>query len=152
MNLLKISSFLYFVIICNFTFSQDSTYYSDMEDSLSVWVDIRIENVKKSKEKVIMPLAVRTIGWGCNCPNYYIGVNTNTQEGPWIEPKADKKFPHSDSVGYSLIVTGYFTGKWKVYDFRNKDGDGDYYKIPQFKIISWEENKKEYEAPMMIIK
>ena len=96
-----------------------------------------------------MPFVVRSLGWGCMCPDYYIGVSPNTQEGPWISVIAPDDFPVSDTKGYSLIVTGVFTGDSVEEDFRNEDGEPEewLYKMPEFKIHNWKENRMDYDVP-----
>lgn len=133
--------------------------YQQFADSLQgdfdVWVNERVGNAKKGiVEKVEMPLVVRTLAWGCRCPDNYIGVGVNTKEGPWILPTSTKKLPRPDEKGYSLIVVGYFTGKIIDLDLRESADEPDewFYRVPEFKVISWTKNTKEYEvgAPKII--
>jgi hypothetical protein len=125
--------------------------YSDMAqaDSVDSWLDQRVENAKNGQhEKVEMPFVVRCTGWGCACPDYYIGVAPSVQDGPFISAKAPEGFPDVDSKGYSLIVTGYFTGKIVKVDLRGKYGpEEELYHIPQFKVLSWKENTLDYDVP-----
>jgi|GEM_PF-2501336 len=147
---IKINVLITILVLIKVAASAQSQTYEEFGDSIQNWLEQRISNANKGiKEKVEMPFAVRTLGWGCMCPDNYIGISPNVQEGPWIAPKAPKNFPVSDTIGYSLIVTGYFTGKWKEKDFRNKDGEPQewLYKMPEFNIISWRENKLGYETP-----
>jgi len=112
-------------------------------------MDQRVENAKKGiKEKVKMPMVVRSMGWGCECPAHYIGVSAGTNDGPWISAVTPKKFPTMDESGHSLVVVGYFTGKVIEQDMRNADGEPEewLYKTPEFQVLSWEENKKDYEV------
>jgi len=114
---------LYFTFLFTFSivvlFSQDKTYDNWLQEGdPNEWVAERIENANKGiKEIVKMPLVVRFTGWGCLCPDYYMGISPFTQEGPWIEPIASKKFPSTSFDGHSLIVKGYFTGKMIPIDF-----------------------------------
>jgi hypothetical protein len=148
------------LLFCLF-FSQvadaQSVYFADYGDSLQIWLNLRVENARKGlKETVEMPLVVRSTGWGCMCPDHYIGVSPLTQEGPWISPIVPEKFPVSDSMGYSLVVKGFFTGKMKKIDLRNEAGEpADWlYTVPLFKITSWKNNSEEYsvDAPKVIHK
>jgi hypothetical protein len=155
---------LFFLLCIDISFAQtDSSLhpltYMEMAlgDSVKKWLDIRVANAKNGiKETVQVPFVVRTLAWGCMCPDNYIGVSPNLGDGPWVFPLASKKFPKSDTIGYSLIVTGYFTGRMKTIDLRNKEGEPPewLYVIPEFKVLSWVENKKEYdvEAPHLIKK
>jgi hypothetical protein len=86
-------------------------FADSLQGNFKAWVYQRVENAKKGIiEKIEMPFVVRTFAWGCKCPNNYIGVGVNTQEGPWIFPIGNKSLPDSDDKGYSLIVTGIFYG------------------------------------------
>lgn len=129
--------------------------YMDKADSVKTWMDQRVENAKKGiNEKVKMPMVVRSTGWGCECPVHYIGVSSTTNDGPWISAVAPKKFPTMDETGHSLVAVGYFTGKIIEQDMRGPNGEPEewLYKTPEFKIISFEENKKDYDvdAPKVI--
>lgn len=116
------------------------TIFAQFTDSAAeAWYNKRIRNAKKGiREKVEMPIVVHSTGWGCTCPDYYIGTEPNyNSDGLWLSPLTSETFPVSDSVGHSLIVKGYFTGK-------TEDEEGDdtiVYHVPLFKIISWKVNK-----------
>jgi hypothetical protein len=144
------------ILFMSFSFrleAQTKTYF-DMADSVKIWMDKRVENaVNGIKEKVEMPFVVRSTGWGCRCPDSYIGVSPSVGDGPWVSPVKPKKFPSVDSVGHSLIVQGYFTGKWVTEDLRNEDGEPEewLYKMPEFKITAWRKNKLEYDVPAPFI-
>lgn len=117
----------------NFSVHAQKKTYMEMGDTVKTWLAERVENAAKGiKEKVEMPFVVRSTGWGCMCPDSYIGVSPGMGDGPWIwpiKPRLNgavgqaKKFPEVDSVGHSLIVQGYFTGKWIEQDLRNEDGE-----------------------------
>ena len=107
-------------------------------DSVQGWINKRVENAKNGvKEQVKMPFVVRTTGWGCTCPKYYIGTDPLSGTGFWLMPITPKKFPVSDSLGHSLIVEGYFTGKMMKF----AGDDNDVLLVPQFKITSWQANE-----------
>ena len=119
-------------------------------DSISNWMDLRINNANNNtQETVEMPFAVRSLGWGCLCPDHYIGISPHSQEGPWIGAITPDEFPASNRNGHSLIVTGKFTGNWVEEDFRDENGEPEewLYKMPEFKIISWKENELDYNSP-----
>ncbi|MFH0893703.1 MAG: hypothetical protein V2A54_04645 [Bacteroidota bacterium] len=137
------------LFLFSFAYSQTETY-EEFADSLSDWVIARVENAAKGKpEMVEMPFVARCWGWGCMCPDYYIGVSVGVLDGKWVFPKAPKGFPKSDSLGYSMIVTGYFTGKWKDIDLRNEEKEPAewLYHMPVFKVLTWRENTVSYEVP-----
>ena len=139
-----------FVIISHKSASAQTKTYMEMGDTVKTWLNERVENAKKGiKEKVEMPFVVRTTGWGCMCPDSYIGVSSMMNDGPWVLPIKPKKFPTVDSIGYSLVVQGFFTGKIVEQDLRGENGEPEewLYKMPEFKITAWRKNKLEYEVP-----
>ncbi len=123
--------------------------YLEFGDSVQIWLDERLAQAHAHhRERVQMPLSVRSAAWGCKCPDSYIGESPNTQEGPWIFVLAPAGFPKVDSAGHALIVEGYFTGKFKTQDLRNPDGNPAewLYRIPRFRVKSWRDNPSYGEA------
>ncbi len=128
--------------------------YTPSPDSLSKWITARYELAVLGKpEKVEKLMVVRSTGWGCRCPEQYIGVSTSTQEGPFIHIISPETFPVSDSIGYSLVVKGFFTGKNIQLDLRMNEDEPDewVYNLPEFRIIKWKYNKKGYNRKWFII-
>lgn len=122
--------------------------FFDKQPILKEWVKERVKNAQNKKREIVeLPLAVRTKAWGTKCPYHYIGVSANTREGPWLMPITPKGFPISDDTGYSLIVTGYFTGKQITKDYRTSEKEPQdwIYTLPEFKILSWKKNKLDYD-------
>lgn len=143
----------FLIVIIHFGNNYSQNTYQSFADSLQgdfkEWINLRVENAKRGMiEKIEMPLVVRTRAWGCICPDNYLGVGVNTQEGPWIYPISKKPLPIPDDKGYSLIVIGYFTGEMKNLDLRQSLDDPDEwnYIIPVFKITKWAKNKKGYDV------
>lgn len=150
------SQFLFILFLfCSVTSTKAQTTFDQFGDSLQSWVDQRVHKARKNRtETVIMPLAVRSTGWGCMCPDYYIGVSPGTQEGPFLNIVCDDPtFPLSDSLGYSLIVHGYFDGTIVIQDYRDETGEpeGWLYKTPQFVVTSWEMNTLDYTVSAPVI-
>jgi hypothetical protein len=145
----KIFFLLIFLSPLNIVFAQPDS------DSVQNWVDARVENAKAGKkEKVKMVMAVRTLAWGCKCPDHYMGVSSNNQEGPFISPTYPNSLPLSDTIGYSLIVEGYFTGNIIDQDMRDSEDEPEewFYHLQEFTITKWTKNKKGYDAVWMEIK
>lgn len=123
--------------------------YEGTPDSLQQWVDQRVVNAENGiKETVKIPLAVRSLSWGCICPDHYIGYSPDVQEGPWIFPTGKKKLPKSDQFGHSLTVTGYFTGKMITKDLRRSKEEPEewIYTMPEFIVTEWNINTDESET------
>lgn len=142
---------LLLVLLCASTllFAQEETYF-DAQPKIKSWLTKRLENAKKGKREIVeFPMAVRSAAWGCRCPYHYMGVTPSVAEGPWIFPIQPKGFPQSDEKGHSLIAVGYFTGKEITKDYRinkEKEPESWVYKMPEFKIVSWRKNTKDYEV------
>lgn len=113
--------------------------YEEFAGELQAWVNERVENSKNGKiETVEMPYVIRSSGWGCDCPYYYIGTNPNTLNGIYIAPIAPRQMPYEPTeTGYKYIVTGHFTGLIKT----KKYGETEY-DLPQFKITEFKKNTK----------
>lgn len=129
--------------------------YTEFADSVQAWVDARVEAAKAGKsERVVMPVAVRSLGWGCACPDAYIGESPGVHEGPWIWVESKRRFPKVDRLGHSLIVTGSFTGEMKTQDLRNEEGEPEewLYVMPVFRAEKWTPSKEigEAAAPKVI--
>ena len=123
--------------------------FAEFGDSGQIWLDTRVKNVQKGiKEQVEMPFVVISTGWGCTCPDYYMSTEALVGTGLYLSPITPKGFPVSDSLGYSLIVKGYFTGKNKKFI----GDDSIIWLVPQFKITSWENNEAgdNADAPTVI--
>lgn len=126
-----------------------SPVYEDVVDSLQEWVNQRVNNASEGAREVIeTPFVVRSTGWGCLCPEHYIGISPYVQDGPWMAALAPADFPVMDSIGHSLVVTGYFTGKYVEIDLRNENGEPEewLYIVPEFQVLSWSPNEAQYEA------
>ena len=125
--------------------------WQESSETVADWLALEMEYAaSKAPVKVEMPLVVRSTGWGCRCPEHYIGVGTTVQEGPFLSlENVPKNFPISDATGHSLIVTGYFTGKYKTLDLRAKEDEPEEwnYKLPVFVIESWKANTLGDDVP-----
>lgn len=110
------------------------------------WVKAR----KEDKRLVQLPLVVRSGGWGCDCPETYIGVHTNYNEGfPWLKIITKADFPKMNEKGHSLIAKGNFTGNILE---EKSNPDEETYTLYEFEVISWEENTKgeDVNKPMIV--
>ena len=124
------------ILFTTFTTAQT---YEDMASELEYWVNKRVENAQNEiKETVVMPYVIRSLGWGCECPYYFIGTNPDMQDGIFIDPIAPRQMPYEpNQFGYRYIVKGYFTGIIKSKTYGEKE-----YKLPQFRILEFEKNIK----------
>jgi hypothetical protein len=120
--------------------------YDDVVDNLNEWLKDRVE---RHDERLEFPLCVRSQAWGCVCPDAYMGISPNTQEGPWIFVLASEDFPVVDEEGHSLIVVGRFTGEYKVQGSSEEEEEfgGSFYTMPIFELESWRINDLGYDVP-----
>jgi hypothetical protein len=132
----------FFICAATIAKSQAITF-DEPGDYIQKWFDLRVKNAKKGKREVVEILfVVRSNGWGCDCPLYYMGTETLVTSGFWLDPilPSAGDFPQSDSVGHVLLAKGYFTGKINKESYGNPE-DSIFYVCPNFKIISWKYKK-----------
>ena len=134
---------LTFILVNSYTlFSQTVVIFDSFDDSTPKWFNQRVTNAKKGKKEIVeMPLAVRSWGWGANCPLYFMSDSPFSNYGFWVDPVIPKTgLPTSDSTGHLLWVKGLFTGKMvNEYYYTGDYTDSTLYNYPVFKIISWKE-------------
>lgn len=114
------------------------------------WIEARVANAKKGQRELVrVPLTRRSDGWGCSCPDYYIGIDPTTHDDDaktWVEPvlsqsaelpepdaprKSEEEFP-----GYVVTIEGYFTGKIKRLDLRGRGGPKEWlYKLWDLQVL-----------------
>ena len=150
----RVPQILFFIFLKSTCFAQLLTY-EDVIDSIGYWVDERVTNAMAGRQEIVeMPLVVRSLGWGCICPDHYIGVSPSVQEGPFIHPIVPKGFPKTDMYGHSLMVRGYFSGRIVEEDYRDESGEPAewLYQLHEFVITKWKHNKLDYQirAPYVI--
>lgn len=88
-------------------------------DKAIAWIRERQTNAPYGKKEIIrVPLVRRSLGWGCDCPEFYIGrMITGNILDQWLTvtyAKGIKPLQNGDVV----TAEGYFTGKKieKVYE------------------------------------
>ena len=88
----------------------------DISDNrVKKWIARRKKNAETGKPELVrIPMAHRSMGWGCSCPFFLIGNDTSQEGAAWLEVQQG---PHSrlpsdvGRDGYVRVVEGYFTGK-----------------------------------------
>lgn len=91
------------------------------DEAAEAWFEARLGNAKKGQREIVrVPLVQRSMGWGCSCPDMYIGDNVdNGGGGPWVEVEHGR---HADlpgeagRFGWMRVVEGYFTGETTTFD------------------------------------
>ncbi len=113
-----------------------SGVYAESPD-ISDWVEERTRRARLGRpERVRFPLVRRSDGWGCICPEYYLGLST-VNAGPqlWIEPRFARsalRFPKNTIV----LAEGYFTGRRPRRDLRSSPDEPEemIYKLWKFSV------------------
>lgn len=111
---------------------------ADSGETLGTWIAERVAHSRSGTRDVVrLPLVFQSSGWGCVCPQNYVGVSPGRHAGgeTWlrIENESGSEFPtipshQQDGEGgrYTIIegmvvrVDGYFTG-----DVEHVQMDGD---------------------------
>lgn len=83
----------------------------DNGEKLAAWTQARVVAAKNQPELVRVPLVRRDPGWGCICPEHYVGVSTTTagDKTVWLTPTFAPTAPSlpPDTV---VLAEGYFSG------------------------------------------
>jgi hypothetical protein len=56
------------------------------DPNLRAWIEERMAQTRAGHpDRVRIPLVRQSTGWGCVCPPHYVGVDPNTEQGPWLD-------------------------------------------------------------------
>ena len=110
---------------------------ADNSPEVARWMMERARRSRKGRpERVSFPLVRKSTGWGCICPDYYIGLSTATTGGStWIEPRFTR--PLSRPMRNMIVIAeGYFTGRRLTRDLRDSSGEPEewIYKVWEFRV------------------
>lgn len=110
---------------------------ADNTPEVSSWMAERARRARNGRpERVSFPLVRKSLGWGCICPDYYIGLSTATTGGStWVEPRFTRPLARP-SRNVIVIAEGYFTGRRLTRDLRNGAGEPDewIYQVWEFRV------------------
>ena len=91
------------------------------------WQAERLSRAKTGQpEWVRLPLAFRSMGWGCPCPMVFVGTNTSMfTMGPWLSlTYVDGVVPPSPGpAGEVVVAEGRFLGKTERLDLQPEGED-----------------------------
>lgn len=81
-------------------------------DELGAWLEQRVAAGKAGKREIVrVPFVHRSMGWGCDCPDFFVGTSPDTvsSEKAWVfaSPAAGVELPEAGKVA---VAEGYFTG------------------------------------------
>ena len=110
---------------------------ADNSPEVARWMEERARRARRGRpERVRFPLVRRSTGWGCICPEYYIGLSTaTTGGGTWVEPRFRRPLARP-SRNVIVLAEGYFTGRRLTQDLRNSSGEPEewIYKVWEFRV------------------
>lgn len=94
----------------------------------AAWVQERIANAREGRREIVrLPVTLRSLGWGCRCPEAYVGVDPdgNVLGAGWLELDAEPgvTLPAQGREGAVALVEGWFTGETAKEDLRDEHGE-----------------------------
>jgi len=110
---------------------------ADNSPEVARWMMERARRARTGRpERVSFPLVRKSAGWGCICPEYYIGLSTGTTGGSaWVEPRFTRPLarPRRNMI---VLAEGYFTGRRLTRDLRDGSGEPEewIYKVWEFRV------------------
>lgn len=111
--------------------------YADNTPAVKSWMEERARRARLGRRELVrFPLVRRSNGWGCICPEYYIGLSTGTTGGgTWIEPRFLRRAqrPSSNMI---ILAEGYFTGRRLRRDLRTSREEPEewIYQLYEFRV------------------
>lgn len=88
------------------------------------WVQQRVRLARRGHaDRVSLPVAYASNGWGCACPSNFVGTTPDVEEGAWLsvtlaEGVTEPTFGYRG--GAAFLVEGYFSGG--VSHYHSEDG------------------------------
>jgi hypothetical protein len=97
------------------------------EAAVDAWVQARVKAAKKGEREIVrIPIVQRSQGWGCQCPDNFLGTNVGSYGGKsWLALATGPgvTLPAANRLGWVQIAEGYFTGATEKLDY-SKDCGG----------------------------
>jgi microsomal dipeptidase-like Zn-dependent dipeptidase len=103
----------------------DSEAVEDVETQVALqeqWQEARVADGLP----VRLPVALRSTGWGCPCPDVYVGTGPNIfTTGPWLNLTWAEGLtpPVAPPEGLVIVAEGRFTGKTTSLDLNSSGGE-----------------------------
>lgn len=95
------------------------------------WLAERLRNARAGQRELVrLPIAIRSVGWGCPCPKAYIGQDPNGDifSLGWLQIEAldgtDLETTGGEA-GAALVAEGWFTGGTVKEDLRSSPDEPD---------------------------
>ncbi|MFT5681642.1 MAG: microsomal dipeptidase-like Zn-dependent dipeptidase [Myxococcota bacterium] len=114
---------------------EDAAAQVDLQEA---WVDAQVS----STAQVRLPITLRSMGWGCACPDAFVGTSPNMfTTGPWLNLTyaADLTPPESPTEGLIIVAEGHFTNAITLLDLQP---EGEVipewvYPLQGFEVTAW---------------
>ena len=106
------------------------------------WVAARVAaGAKGAPEAVRVPVVWRSMGWGCPCPEVFLGLSTNMSTGPWLKVSFAEGVapPTPPPTGLVVVADGHFTGGTTPLDLQ-PEGEAIpefLYTLTDFHVTAW---------------
>lgn len=106
--------------------------------ALAAWMKAREAAAKAGKPELVrVPLVRHGPGWGCICPDHYLGASTSSgSEGmQWITPKFAPTAPELPPDSF-VIAEGYFTGKVEPFKSPSVE-ESEHYTLHELEVLRY---------------
>lgn len=113
------------------------------------WVDQRVRAARRGEADLVeLPLAVASLGWGCSCPDTYLGTSPDTEGAAWLDvvTAPGVTLPQAGTRGAVMMVRGYFTG-----GFSRFEGDADQMYVQHRFVVTEVTRRRAPESPRVRI-
>lgn len=126
-------------------------------DQLPSWQAARVAEAAQGKRAIVrIPLVRRSTGWGCVCPDWYIGDSTSTNSaGAWLNPafsvEAVGLLAKVEPAGIQVVAEGYYTGKTEAFVWKSDGVVRDTYEMAGFRVLRWRLSRDADEPVMAVL-
>lgn len=111
------------------------------EELIRAWIAARIESAGAGRREIVrIPLIHKCLGWGCVCPEWYIGESAGNAMGlDWltIDDAPYAELPSPGESGLELVAEGWFTGAKDTFEWRSGDELVEDYTLQGFHVERW---------------
>jgi hypothetical protein len=118
------------------------------DPGLAQWVKQRARRSKQGKPELVrIPITQRSMGWGCVCPEMFVGASPDVGTGPWLAVTwaEGASPPPAGRLGWVVLAEGYFTGEVEIEDHRAEcDGCEEWlYKLQGFHALRFRQLRRD---------
>ncbi len=127
----------------------------------AAWIDARVAEAKKKTPALVRVPLIHRGEWGCDCPEYYLGVmSTTNPTNRWITPVFEKTAPEPplevrksagtvQVPGSVYVAEGFFTGESSE---RKLHKEGDAYKLAELRVLRLRPAQRASDAKPVVVR